>query len=215
MWQFSEVIDGMSEACTAFGTPVTGGNVSFYNETFGDDIYPTPVIGIVGLVEDLDWVTPSAFRDEGDVIFLIEPQERLTGKVNLDDERAVQNVVSESIRARLVKSAHDLSEGGLAVGLAECCFSTLHRSAIGAQIEVPSRMEACRDLFGDYSSRIILSTNNPSEIERRAVLAGLKCFRLGVVAGSRLIFNYEGTSAVDISIGELESAWRQGLPDLL
>ncbi len=80
MWQFSEVVDGMSEACSFFGTPITGGNVSFYNETFGGDIYPTPVLGMVGLIEDLSLVTKSSFRDAGDSIVLVEPVNRLVGR---------------------------------------------------------------------------------------------------------------------------------------
>src|SRR4029077_18846336 len=98
MWQFSEVVDGMSEACSFFGTPITGGNVSFYNETFGGDIYPTPVLGMVGLVEDVSLVTRSSFRKAGDSIALVGPINRLVGKVNLEDERAVQNLVGAAIR---------------------------------------------------------------------------------------------------------------------
>src|SRR5215470_15960429 len=125
MWQFSEVVDGMTEACDFFGTPITGGNVSFYNETFGGDIYPTPVLGMVGLIEDLSLVTRSSFRKAGDSIVMVEPVTRLVGKVNLDDERAVQNLVAAAIRDQLIHSAHDVSEGGLAVAVAECCYSNL------------------------------------------------------------------------------------------
>jgi phosphoribosylformylglycinamidine synthase subunit PurL len=215
MWQFSEVIDGMVEACDAFGTPVTGGNVSFYNETFGEDIYPTPVIGIVGLIEDLRLVTGSAFREAGDSIVLLETMEPLIGKVNLDEERALQNVVSMAIRDELVRSAHDITEGGLAVAIAECCFSNNQRRAIGAEIAVPSKMEVCRDLFGDYTSRIILTTTQPEDLRYRAERSGLKYSFLGRVGGSRLVFNYEGDRAIDIAIEDLETAWRQGLPHLL
>src|SRR5262249_42466127 len=119
MWQFSEVVDGMTEACRFFNTPITGRNVSFYNQTFGGAIYPKPVLGMVGLIEDLSLVTRSSFQDAGDSIVLVEPVNRLVGRVNLDDERAVQIFVSSAIRDRLVKSAHDVSEGGLAVAIAE------------------------------------------------------------------------------------------------
>jgi len=215
MWQFSEVVDGMSEACNAFQTPITGGNVSFYNETFGEDIYPTPVIGMVGLIDDLSLVTASAFRDSGDAILLVETVERQVGKVNLDEEKALQRFLSAAIRNKWVKSAHDLSEGGLAVALSECCFSNKDRKAIGASIDVPSHLEVCRDLFGDYTSRIILTTTEPNEIKRAAELAGLNCFQLGTVGGSRLVMNYEGTRAIDFAVDELEADWRQGLPSLL
>src|SRR5207253_2800877 len=150
------VVDGITVACTVLNAPITGGNVSFYNETFGEDIYPTPVIGVVGLIEDLRLVTPSAFRDAEDSILLVETVILDVGRVNLDEERALQHMVSEAIRAGLLKSAHDLSEGGLAVALAECCFSNNTRKAIGAEITIPSQMEVCRDLFGDYTSRIIV-----------------------------------------------------------
>src|SRR5215470_13119901 len=105
----------MTEACDFFGTPITGGNVSFYNETFGGNIYPTPVLGMVGLIEDISLVTSSSFKDEGDSIVLVEAVNRLVGKVDLEDERALQNFLASAIRDGMVKSAHDLSEGGLAV----------------------------------------------------------------------------------------------------
>jgi phosphoribosylformylglycinamidine synthase subunit PurL len=215
MWQFSEVVDGMSEACSFFGTPITGGNVSFYNETFGGDIYPTPVLGMVGLIEDVSLVTKSSFQDAGDSIVLVESVNRLIGKVNLEEEQAVQHLVAAAIRDKLVKSAHDVSEGGLAVALAECCFSTLHRGAIGAEIRIPSRLEVLRDLFGESSTRVVLSTKNATEVLKRAGQMGLNCHELGRVGGRRLILTYEGERVVDLLIDELESAWRQGLPKLL
>jgi len=215
MWQFSEVVDGMSEACSFFGTPITGGNVSFYNETFGGDIYPTPVLGMVGLIEDVSLVTRSSFKDAGDSIVLVEPANRLVSKVDLEEERAVQNFVATAIRDGHVKSAHDTSEGGLAVALAECCYSTLHREPIGAEVQIPSHLEVRKDLFGEVSSRVVLSSTNSSELRKRAQQAGLNFYDLGKVGGKRLILNYEGVRAVDIGIDELESAWRQALPKLL
>ena len=215
MWQFSEVVDGMTEACDFFGTPITGGNVSFYNETFGGDIYPTPVLGMVGLVEDIAFVTTSSFRDEGDSILLVEPVQRLVGKVNLEDERALQNFIASTIREGLVKSAHDASEGGLAVALAECCYSNLHRGPIGAEVEIPSHLEIRKDLFGEVSTRVLMSTTNPAAVRERAEAGGLNFRELGKVGGKRLIFHYESVRIVDIDIDELESAWRQALPKLL
>jgi phosphoribosylformylglycinamidine synthase len=215
MWQFSEVIDGMAEACGFFGTPITGGNVSFYNETFGGDIYPTPVLGMVGLIEDIAFVTGSAFRDAGDSILLIEPVERLVGKVNLEDERALQNLIASSIRSGLIKSAHDLSEGGLAVALAECCYSNVHRGPIGAQVEIPSHLEVRKDMFGEVSSRVLLATTDPAAVRTHAEAAGLNAYELGKVGGERFMLHYEGVRLVDMAVEELESVWRQGLPDLL
>jgi len=215
MWQFSEVVDGMTEACDFFGTPITGGNVSFYNETFGGDIYATPVLGMVGLVEDISFVTTSSFRDEGDSILLVEAVQRLVGKVNLEDERALQDFIASAIRDGLVKSAHDLSEGGLAVALAECCYSNLHRGPIGAEVEIPSNLEIRKDLFGEVSTRVLISTTNPAVLRKRAEAGGLNFRELGKVGGKRLIFHYEGVRIVDIDMDELESAWRQALPKLL
>src|SRR5215471_15094097 len=215
MWQFSEVVDGMTEACDFFGTPITGGNVSFYNETFGGDIYPTPVLGMVGLIEDLSLVTKSSFQDEGDSIVLVEPVNRLVGKVDLEDERAVQTFVASAIRAGLVKSAHDTSEGGLAVALAESCYSNLHRGPVGAEITIPSHLEIRKDLFGEVSTRVVLSTTKVEALRTQARDAGLNFYELGKVGGKRLIFHYESVKAVDIAIEELESAWRQALPKLL
>jgi len=215
MWQFSEVVDGMAEACSFFGTPITGGNVSFYNETFGGDIYPTPVIGMVGLIEDISFVTRSSFRNSGDSIVLVEPVMRHVGKLDLEDERAVQNLVSSAIRDRLVESAHDLSEGGLAVALAECCYSNIEREAIGAEVTIPSHLELRKDLFGEFSTHVLLSTRNVAELQRRAERMGLKFHDLGKVGGNRLILNYESVRVVDIDITELESAWSEGLPKLL
>jgi len=215
MWQFSEVVDGMSEACAAFGTPITGGNVSFYNETFGEDIYPTPVLGMVGVVEDIATVTSADFKDAGDSIVLVETIQRLIGRVSLEDERALQHFVAEAIRAGLVKSAHDVSEGGLAVSLAECCYSTIRRPAIGATAKIPSHLEVCKDLFGECSSRIILSTTSAFEVIQRAERAGLRCSEIGKVGGSRFVLDYEGQRAVDIRVEELEAVWRRTLPKLL
>ena len=215
MWQFSEVVDGMTEACSFFSTPITGGNVSFYNETFGGDIYPTPVLGMVGLVEDLSWVTRSSFQEAGDSIVLVEPVNRLVGKVDLEDERAVQTLVSTAIRDGLLKSAHDVSEGGLAIALAECCYSNLHRKAVGAEIQVPSHLEVKKDLFGESSSRVVLSTSKPDELRRRAGQMGLDSYDLGKVGGTRFILRYEGINAIDLGIDELEAAWRQALPKLV
>ncbi len=215
MWQFSEVVDGMTEACDFFGTPITGGNVSFYNETFGGDIYPTPVLGMVGLIEDISFVTTSSFRDAGDSILLVEPVQRLVGKVNLEDERALQNFIASAIRDGLVKSAHDVSEGGLAVALAECCYSNLHRGPIGAEVEIPSNLEIRKDLFSEVSTRVLMSTTDPAVLRKHAEAGGLNFRELGKVGGKRLIFHYEGVRIVDIDIDELESAWRQALPKLL
>jgi phosphoribosylformylglycinamidine synthase II len=215
MWQFSEVVDGMTEACIAFGTPITGGNVSFYNETHEKDIYPTPVLGMVGLIENLDHITASSFKDANDSILLIETPTRLIGRVDLTEERALQSFVSDAIHAGLVKSAHDVSDGGIAIALAECCYSSLHRPAMGALVRIPQYMDAAKDLFGDYSSRILLSTSHASDLVRRAERSGLRCIEIGRTGGNRFQVEHGGKPVVDVGIEELESAWKQALPKLL
>jgi phosphoribosylformylglycinamidine synthase subunit PurL len=215
MWQFSEVVDGMSEACDFFATPITGGNVSFYNETFGGDIYPTPVLGMVGLIDNIGTVMTSSFRDEGDSIVVVEPVQRLVGKVNLDDERALQTFIAAAIRDGVVKSAHDTGEGGLAVALAECCYRDAHRGAVGADLEMPSHLEIRKDLFGEISSRVVLSTTDAAALRKRASDAGLNSYELGKAGGKQFILRYEGVKVIDIGIDELASVWRTALPKLL
>ncbi len=114
-----------------------------------------------------------------------------------------------------MKSAHDTSEGGLAVALAECCYSNVRRGPIGARLEIPSHLEIRKDLFGEVSTRVILSTTDSANLRKRAEAAGLQVFELGKVGGDRLTFHYEGIEVVNIAIDELESAWRQALPKLL
>jgi phosphoribosylformylglycinamidine synthase len=214
MWQFSEVVDGIAEACARFGTPITGGNVSFYNETLEEDIYPTPVIGMVGLVEDLGHVTRAAFRRAGDSIVLIETVSR-SDRVDLDEELALQRLVLELIRERLIHSAHDLSEGGFAVAVAECCFSTLSRPALGARVAVPSRMEVLRDLFGEFPARVLVSASEPAAAETRIRSAGFAAHRVGDTGGDRLVMEYEGAEAIDVAVDRAEQLWKAVLSDLM
>src|SRR5581483_2645941 len=148
MWDFSETIDGLAEACNAFGTPVTGGNVSFYNETDGKGIYPTPVIGMVGLSEGTNHIVTSGFKNAGDLVVLIgetkddmggsEFLSHICGKIagklphlDLTREKAIHSACLEAINSGLINSAHDCSDGGLAVTIAESCFSSHGRPGIG------------------------------------------------------------------------------------
>ena len=214
MWQFSEVVDGMREACEAFGTPVTGGNVSFYNETFDEDIFPTPVIGMVGLLDDVDTAMSAAFKEAGDRILLIEPNSRRTD-IDLEEERALHNLISSLIADRVLESAHDLSEGGFAVALAECCFGAQRRPAIGAQVRTPSSMEVCTDLFGEFPTRVLVSTKRVDTVVSRATEFGLRAHDIGSVGGDRLVVEYEGAVAMDMDINELERLWEGALPELM
>jgi Phosphoribosylformylglycinamidine (FGAM) synthase, synthetase domain len=148
---------------------------------------------MVGLIEDLTHVTTSYFKDAGDSIILVETAHRDANLINLETNARLQRMVLTAIQDGLVKSAHDTSDGGLAIAIAECCYATAERSAIGASVKIPSNLEACKDLFGEYPSRILLTSKNPSEILKRAGDAGLRGTEIGAVGGKRLILNYEGS----------------------
>jgi phosphoribosylformylglycinamidine synthase len=240
MWAFSETIDGMAEACSALGTPVTGGNVSFYNETEGRGIYPTPVIGMLGLIEEARHTTTQWFKGAGDVILLLgvtegefgasELQSILTGEVSgdaprldLERELAVQKVCLDAIQAGLVHSAHDCSDGGLAVALAESCFSSYRRNAIGAQIDLSEHAElsgihdSTALLFAESPSRIILSLK-PERLDEVKAIAqqnGVPCAIIGAVGGEELRIACDGSPLIETAIASLEKAWRDSLPSNL
>jgi phosphoribosylformylglycinamidine synthase len=240
MWAFSETIDGMAEACRAFGTPVTGGNVSFYNETEGRGVYPTPVIGMLGLIEDAKDTTTQWFKEAGDVILLLgvtrddlgasELLSVMTGEasgavpqLDLDAEKAVQEVCLKAIQEGLINSAHDCSDGGLAVALAECCFSSYHRDAIGARIDLSehAKLSGLKDatalLFAESPSRIIVSVK-PEHLDRVkeiAQQAGVACAAIGEVGGKNLSVVCDGASLIETAIAPLDEAWRDALPSHL
>ncbi len=173
MWYFSEVIDGIKEGCEMFGTPITGGNVSFYNETMGKGILPTPVIGMVGVIKDIAFVTTSGFKDFGDMIVLLGKNKGHIGasdylelvfgikkgpvpEIDLKEEFNLQGGLYEMITEGLIKSAHDISEGGLAVALAESCFTSFFED-MGVYIELPDDLREDFTLFGEDQSRVIIS----------------------------------------------------------
>jgi phosphoribosylformylglycinamidine synthase subunit PurL len=234
MWQFSEVIDGMSEACTAFGTPVTGGNVSFYNETDGRGIYPTPVIGMVGIIEDARHVTTQGFKNEDRAIillgataddlgaseYLLVTRGELAGGVpqlDLDLERRVQQACLKIIQAGLVESAHDASDGGLSVALAECAFSGYRKPAVGCTVNLEGGLSQAACLFAETPSRIVLSAPSANvetilEIAREHSVAGTM---IGQTGGERLTLAVNGEMIIDRPVAEVEAAWRGVLPRML
>jgi phosphoribosylformylglycinamidine synthase len=240
MWSFSETIDGMAEACRAFETPVVSGNVSFYNETEGRGILPTPVIGMVGLIEDVRRTVLPGFKKEGDVIALLgTTQDDLSmseyavsvGKVttaeivasgsvpalDLDREVAVQNACLAAAEAGLLLSAHDCSDGGLAVALAESCFSSLGRDAIGAQVDLKGPLGPTALLFSESPSRIII-TFDPSDagaVQEIAEHNHAPFAILGRVGGKELVIGVNGEETVRADVAELEAAWRDALASKL
>jgi phosphoribosylformylglycinamidine synthase len=236
MWSFSEVIDGMSEACKAFNTPVVSGNVSFYNETEGRGILPTPVIGMVGLIEDVRRTIQHGFKTAGDFIALLgmtnddlsisEYAATIVGRttnemirdgrvpqIDLERERSVQEACLHAAEAGLLRSAHDCSDGGFAVALAECCFSSLNREAIGADVELTGVLPTATRLFSESPSRIIISFDEGAlgELEEITARASCQFTLLGRTGGGGLSIKADGEEVVNLPVGELEAAWRTSL----
>jgi phosphoribosylformylglycinamidine synthase II len=234
MWSFSEVIDGIAEACRAFNTPVVSGNVSFYNETEGRGVLPTPVIGMVGLMEDVKRVIQPGFKNAGNFIALlgttrddlsISEYAAVFGKKNggrvpvldLDAEVSVQTACLRAADAGLLRSAHDCSDGGLAIALAECCFSSLNREVFGANIDLTGDYDLPTRLFSETPSRIIISFDESAlgDIEEIVAAAGCPMTLLGNVGSDRLRIESDGAEVIHVDVAEMETAWRSSLKDRL
>ncbi|MDQ1612327.1 MAG: phosphoribosylformylglycinamidine synthase subunit PurL [Pyrinomonadaceae bacterium] len=237
MWAFSETIDGMSEACLAFDTPVISGNVSFYNETEGRGILPTPVIGMVGLIEDVHRIIQPGFKLEGDLVALLgETHDDLSvseyaatiegrateeilrtgrlARLDLKLEQAVQAACLQAADEGLLRSAHDCSDGGLAIALAESCFSTLNRPAVGATIELNGApLAPAAQLFAETPSRIVVSFDASARTRVEEIAAALGCplVVIGRVGGRDLRITLDGQPAVSQNVNDLETRWRASL----
>jgi len=236
MWQLAEAVRGLSEACLAFGTPVVSGNVSLYNETEGQGIFPTPTVGMVGLVEPVEKTCGAAFRQVGDVIALVgelkgevggsEYLAAVHGKeagrppvLDLAREKAVQAVVRQAVKDGLLSSAHDCSDGGLAVTLAESCMMPPPPPGggapawLGAAVRIPFPQRKDFILFGEDASRIVVSLPAAGfdALEALARAAGVPLIRLGAVGGDRL----EIQGAMSVPVVDLATAWREGIPRVL
>lgn len=226
-WQMEKSVDGMAEACRVLETPVIGGNVSLYNENTKGAIYPTPVVGMVGLVHDIDHITTQEFKAEGDVIFLLgETKAEIGGsefqyavhgvtegrppELDLAVERKLHVSVLSVIQQGLVASAHDLSEGGLAAALAEACFGR----GLGANVNFETSLRPDLALFSESQSRILLSakSNNADKLAATLTAEGIAVQRLGTVTGDRLILKVEGNTAIDASVAELRKEWKDAIP---
>ncbi|HMN25299.1 MAG TPA: phosphoribosylformylglycinamidine synthase subunit PurL [Ignavibacteriaceae bacterium] len=228
-WQFAQAISGMGEACRHFKTPVTGGNVSFYNESPDTAVYPTPTIGMVGLVEDLKHITTSYFKDEGDIIYLLgEDKEELGGseyakvvhnkvagdspKINLDEEKKLQDTLLNLIKKGSIKSAHDISEGGIVSALAECCIIDQEKQ-IGCEVEIPIKTRKDFSLFSESQSRIIISVSKVKtlDLEHELKLSGVKFKKLGEVTGSSLKLK----NLFNVNINELSDIYFNTIPKIM
>jgi phosphoribosylformylglycinamidine synthase II len=239
MWSFSEVIDGMAEACEVFETPVVSGNVSFYNETDGKGILPTPTIGMVGLIEDVRKIIMPGFKTEGDMIAVLgstgddlaasEYAQTILGhstdeliaagrlpQVDLAAERAVQDALLRLADQYLLKSAHDCADGGLAVAIAESCFSSLGRPSIGAEIAVQeTELDFATLLFGESPSRIVISFSPENEARVRETVGDVPMFELGFVTGDTLNISVNSEAVISTLVEDLESAWANSLAGIL
>ena len=238
MRQFSDVVDGMSEACTALETPITGGNVSFYNETFGEGIYPTPVIGIVGMIDDVEKVVCSGFRHEGAAVVLLahgaahrnEAEVELGSSeyalhvlgamwgrppaISMKNEKALHELLGELAHGGLLQSAKDISEGGLAVALGEECF----KRGLGAELDLISAgLPWTSVLFGEDATRVVISCDKKqvSRIQQLAGKYGLSAQQIGSVQGKHLVLKVDGETAIHEPVSALKKSWAESLEKAL
>ena len=237
MWQFTEAIDGIAEACRALDTPITGGNVSFYNETLGKAIYPTPILGVLGLMEDADCAVDSAFKTEGDAIVLLdggsagatntgafgssEYAKTIQGVVagvppaiDLGAEKRLIECLVKLASAKAIASAHDISDGGLAVTLAESCFDSNGLSADVDASAAAARGEAAEiALFGERGARVVVSLPGASlaRLEAIATECGVHATRIGTVSRGEFRIQYKGAAVVRGAIDSFRRAWTGSL----
>ncbi len=253
MWQFSEAIDGLAEACTALGTPITGGNVSFYNETLGKSIYPTPVIGVLGILDDASQVLKIAFRDEGDVILLLDGSSSAVGAQHAAPHLGTQREFSSSEYSKTIagitageppaidlvgekrlidcllalaaegalQSAHDISDGGLAVALAESWFASSSvvgaqhvASHLGAHVKLEAESPAEAAAFNERGARAVVSVT-PSKLA--AVLDTARQYKVAareigqVTRGDAFRIQHKGREVINSSVETLRGAWAHSL----
>jgi len=218
---FTEAIRGMGDACRQFDTPVTGGNVSFYNEDPEQAVFPTPVIGMFGLIEDIDHITTQWFANEGDIVLLLgENKEELGAseylhtifgktagcvpQLDLEFESRLQAGLLGAIQDGDINSAHDTAEGGLAITLAECCISNKNQQ-IGAEINLTDSLRADCLLFGETQSRVVITCapDKMGGLIARFSALSVPCTRIGVVGGKALKIN----DLIDIDLTTMSDAW--------
>ena len=233
-YQLTEAIAGIGEACEALSTPVTGGNVSLYNESPRGAVYPTPVIGMVGVLSDIAHTTRATFAKEGDAIVLFgESADELGGSeylsrihdvvagrppvCDLDKERAAIDALLECIVAGSVTSAHDCSDGGLAVALAECCTANLN-SLFGAKIQIDpaSNVSVRGALFGETQARFVISTKDPAAVLRVARQHGVAAREIGTVMNESAGFRIAvGNQTLVADVGTLVNAYHDAIPGIM
>ena len=228
-WQLREAVTGICEACQSLELPVTGGNVSLYNETEGEAVYPTPLIGVVGLVEHPEHETTQHWKQAGDVILLLgETEEELgasalqqfmTGSIfgmppalDLEKEKNLQEAVLEAIQQNLIASAHDLSQGGLALALLTSC-----KGELGVHVDWESGIRDDLALFSESQSRILLSTvpQNLLMLEKLMQSRKIPCERVGVVMPGRFDIALNGKFLIQEELPELQQLWENALENIM
>jgi phosphoribosylformylglycinamidine synthase len=233
MWQFARAVQGMGDACRALGIPITGGNVSLYNETDGKGVLPTPVLGVVGLVEDADTVVRRAFRASGDVVILLgDNRDELGGSeylkvvhglirgvppaLDLAREAALQHVLVQAAATGIIRSAHDCAEGGLGITVAECCFDSSHGVEVDLRgVAAAGGWREIATLFGESASRAVVSVS-PEYVDRlmaMAAAANLPAARIGVVGGDRIRISVDGARVLDEPLAAAELIWSTAIEE--
>lgn len=225
-WTFYEAVRGLADACTAFGVPVISGNVSFYNESLGQAIYPTPTVGLVGLLDDVAYHCTMGFKAEGDAVLLLGATRAelggseylkvvhglVSGKppaLDLVTERLLHELVLTAIRLGIVRSAHDCAEGGLAVTLAESCIA----GGLGATIDLPGSLPPAVALFAESQSRVLVSVceEHVGVMKQLAAAHATPCVRIGTVGGDRV----RVSGLIDLPLADVRAAWEPTLERLV
>ena len=234
-WQFKRAVEGLAEACEFFNTPVISGNVSFYNETPDTAIYPTPVVGMLGLIEHHERRCVQGFKNQGDAVVLLTTavdcgkHSSLGGSqylsvvhdvvagappaMDMESEKKLHDCLLQAIGEGLLNSAHDCAEGGFSVALAESCIS----GGFGASVQIPEGIPGSVALFGEAQSRAIvsLSGDGVARLKDIADAIGVKCFEIGKVGGSKVGIAQGGKSLIDIELTDVSSAWRDAIPSVM
>jgi phosphoribosylformylglycinamidine synthase len=242
MAQLSSAIDGIAEACTALGTPITGGNVSLYNETKGEAIYPSPVVGIVGVLEDVSKGVPADFQSVGDAVLLLKPEAAAGSSASLKEfgsseyaktflnalwgtppalalatEAELHKCLAKLADVKSLKSARDISDGGIAVALAEGCFAHQIGVRVEMQDGVPGDPLVCA-LFAEHASEVLISCA-PESLGKIKNIVGdfgsITLLNLGSTIAGQVEIKVNGQQVISESIANLFEPWRRGLPDAL